>query len=293
MGSPRDAGLTIGYQRGSALARLLDHGSDPSGSDLIGISRIRNFRFASCHLAQPTQVCASTGDTSESGRAHQPERFVEHVLSRMPKPSRAWTSSLSRSLVELSDQEPSARFEHPVHLLDCGQLIILSDVMQDQGARERVEAPIRKRQVLRERDLEAHRYSALARPAAGALDHLGCWIDAVHRAGRSHTLSENDRKAASPAAHIEHLISGPQLKVISHHGAHTVPASPEQVSPQVVETGPVNEPVTTVVISTAGSVHHRLVSVRRSLPMMARCRTLHERRWSRLAWVPCGWPHGM
>ncbi len=168
--------------------------------------------------------------------------------------------------MKLSDQEPAARFEHSIYLLDRGQLIILSDVMQSQGAGDRVEGSIRKRQVLRERYLEGRRESALARPAAGSLDHLGCWIDAVDRAGSSHTLCEDHRKAARPAAHIEHLISGLQLKIISQHGTHPVPTSPEQPTRQVVDPRPVNEPVMTVVISTAGSVHHRDVSVRRSLP---------------------------
>jgi hypothetical protein len=61
------------------------------------------------------------------------------------------------------------------------------------------------------------------------------------------------------------MISGLQLKIIGHHGAQTVAASPEQPGSQVVDTRPVNEPVATVVIGTAGGMDHRDVSVRRAL----------------------------
>jgi hypothetical protein len=74
--------------------------------------------------------------------------------------------------MKLSDQQPSAGFEDPVHLLDGDQLIILSHVVQSQSACDRIESPIREREVLRERDLEGRRYTALARPAGRAFDHL-------------------------------------------------------------------------------------------------------------------------
>ena len=61
------------------------------------------------------------------------------------------------SLVELSDQEPSIGFQHPVHLCDGGRLVVLSDVVQSEGAGHRVEGVVREREVLRERDLEADR----------------------------------------------------------------------------------------------------------------------------------------
>jgi hypothetical protein len=123
------------------------------------------------------------------------------------------------SLVKFGDQEPSAVFEHAVHLVDCGQLIILGHVVQSQGARDRVECSVGEREVLRVRDLEGRRYFTSARPSSGAFDHLDCSIDAVDRARGCHALSEHDRKAASAAAHIEHPIAGLQLKIISHHGA--------------------------------------------------------------------------
>ena len=166
-------------------------------------------------------------------------------------------------LVKLGDQQPSAGFEDPIHLVNCGQLIILSHMMQSQNARNRIEGSISEREVLCERDLEGRRYSALACSAGSAFDHLGCRIDAIDRAGGSHAFSEDDRKAASTAAHVEHLISGLQLKIIGHHGAQTT--SPAQPGPQVVDPCPVDELVATVVIGTAGGVDHRDVSVRRSL----------------------------
>jgi hypothetical protein len=160
------------------------------------------------------------------------------------------------SLVKLSDQEPSIGFQHPVHLCDSGRLVVLSHVVQSEGARDRVECVLREREVLRERDLERRRHSAPARLAAGAVDHLCCWVDAIDRAGGCHPLSEGDRNAARAAAYIEDPVARPELKIISQHGVEALPSAAEQPDPEVVNTRPVDEPVVAVVIGAAGGMGH-------------------------------------
>ncbi len=115
----------------------------------------------SCDLAQPIEIRTSASNVYESRCADEAERLVEHVLSRMPKPSRA-DMPTPLALVELGDQEPPSGFEHPVHLLDCRLLIVLSHVVQSEGARDGVEGSVREREVLRESDLETRRCSTLA-----------------------------------------------------------------------------------------------------------------------------------
>jgi hypothetical protein len=217
----------------------------------------------SCDLAQPTEIRTSAGNAYESGCTDEPERLVEHVLSRMPKPSRAGMPT-PLALVELGDQEPSGGFEHPIHFLDCGPLIILSDVVQSERARDGVEARIRKREVLRESDLEPRRYSTLARLAAGTVDHLDCCINAVHGAGGSYPLREDEGEAARAAADIENPVTRPKLQIVGQHRAQTGSALAEQDVAQIVNTRPVDEPVAAVVMGVARGVDHRHASVRRS-----------------------------
>ena len=148
-------------------------------------------------LAQPAEVRTSAGDIYKSGCTDKTERCVEHVHPRTPKPSRAGRPT-PLALVELGDQEPSMRFQHSVHLADCSPLIILSYVMQCEGACDGVEGRIRKRKLLRESDLEGRRCSSLACPAAGTVDHLDCCINAVDRAAGCYAFGESDSKAGRP-----------------------------------------------------------------------------------------------
>jgi hypothetical protein len=147
----------------------------------------------------------------------EPERLVEHVLARMPKPSWAGKPTPPLALVELGDQEPSMRFQHSVHLSDCSRLIVLSYVVQCQGACDGVEGAIRKRKLLRESDLEGSHYASLARQAASTVDHLDCCVDTVDRAGGSYSLGENKSKAARSATHIEDSVAGPKLQIVGDH----------------------------------------------------------------------------
>lgn len=111
------------------------------------------------------------------------------------------------------------RFQHSVHLTDCSPLIILSHVMQGERACDGVEGGIRKRKLLRESDLEGRRYSSLACPAPGTVDHFDRCINAVDGACRSYPLRTSKSKAARPAAHIEDPVAGPQLQIVGHHSA--------------------------------------------------------------------------
>ena len=211
--------------------------------------------FASCDLAQPTEVRTSTRGIHESGCIDELVRFVEHVFAGTPKPSRAHMAS-TWSLVKLRDQEPSIGFQHPVHLSDGSRLVFLSHMVQSEGARDRVEGVIREREVLRERDLERCRHSALARMPAGAVDHLGCCINPIDRAGGCHPLGEDDRQAARAAAHIEYAVAWLELKIISQHGAEELPAAAEQPDAEVVNTCPADQPVAGMVIGMTGGVGH-------------------------------------
>jgi hypothetical protein len=215
-------------------------------------------------LAQPADVRASGGDLGESGCLDEAECLVEHVLfSRMPKPS--WTGMPTPSaLVKLSDQEPSTGLKHSVHLLDRSRLIILSHMVQREGAPNGVEGGIRKREILCEGDLEGGCCSPFACLAAGPVDHFNCCINAVHRAAGCYPLGKDAGKPARATADIEDPITGPKLKIVSQHLAQTVSTSTEQAVPQVVEACPVDEPVAAVVIGMAGGVDHRHESVRRS-----------------------------
>jgi hypothetical protein len=181
------------------------------------------------------------------------------------------------ALVELGDQEPSSGSKHPIHFLDCGPLIILSDVVQSERARDGVEARIRKREVLRVSDLETRRYSTLACPAAGTVDHLDCCINAVHGACGSYPLREDEDKAARAAADIEDPVTGQKLQIVGQHRAQTFSSPPKQAVAQVINTRPVDEPVAAVVMGTAGGVDHRHVSVRRVVqaPTMNCSKPLH------------------
>lgn len=183
------------------------------------------------------------------------ERFIEHVFSGTPKPSRAHMAG-TWTLVKLRDQEPPAGLQDPVHLSDGSWLVILGHVVQSEDARDRVEDLIGERKILRERDLEGRGHSPPARLAAGAVDHLGCCIDAIDRAGGCHPLGEENRKAARATAHIEDAVPWLELKIFSQHGAEALPATAEQPDPEVVKARPADEPVAAVVTGMAGGVGH-------------------------------------
>ena len=106
-------------------------------------------------------------------------------------------------------------------------MVVLSDVVQSEGACHRVEGLICEREVLREGDLEPRGHSALARLAAGAVDHLCCGINAVDRTGGCDPPREDDHKAAGATAHIEDPVATLQLKIIGQRGAESLPASTE------------------------------------------------------------------
>jgi hypothetical protein len=146
----------------------------------------------------------------------EPDRLVEHVLARVPKPS--WTRRTTPlALVELGDQEPSMGFQHSVHLADCSRLIVPSYVMQCEGACDGVEGGIGKRKLLRVSDLEGRDDASLACQAASTVDHLDCCVDTVDRAGGPYSLSESDSKAARSTTHIEDPVTGLKLQIVSHH----------------------------------------------------------------------------
>src|SRR4029453_7316258 len=92
------------------------------------------------------------------------------------------------SLLEFSDQQSATGLEHPVHLGNGSLLIILSDMVQSQGAGDRVKHCVRKWQMLGVADLEAHRYAMFARLRSCPADHLWTRVNAGDRAGRSHPL---------------------------------------------------------------------------------------------------------
>jgi hypothetical protein len=123
------------------------------------------------------------------------------------------------AFVKLSDQEPSTGLKHPVHFLDRSPLIILSHMVQREGAPNGVERGIRKREILSEGDLEGGRCSPFACLAAGPVDHLDCCINAVHRAGGRYPLGKDAGKAARATADIEDPVTGPKLKIVSEHPA--------------------------------------------------------------------------
>jgi hypothetical protein len=181
-------------------------------------------------LAEPPEARTSGGDVYESRSLYKPMCLVEHVDSRMPKPS--WTGVPTPwAGVKLSDQEPSAGREHPVHLLDRSWLIVLSYMVEREGARDGVEGGIGKRQVLGEGDLEGTRYAPFACLAAGAVDHFDGCINAVNRPSRCYPLRKDAGKAARAAADVEDSVTGPELQIISQHRAQTVSAPAKQAVP--------------------------------------------------------------
>jgi hypothetical protein len=213
-------------------------------------------------LAEPPEARTSGGDVDESRFLDKPLCLVEHVYPRMPQP--CWTGVPTPwAGVKLGDQEPSTGLEHPVHLLDRSSLIVLGYMVEREGARDGAEGGIGKRQVLCEGDLEGTRHAPFACLAAGAVDHLDCCINAVNRPSRCYPLRKDAGKAARAAADVEDLVTGPKLQIISQHRAQTVSAPAKQAVPQVVNTRPVNEPVSAVVTGMAGGMDHRHVSVRR------------------------------
>jgi len=189
------------------------------------------------------------GYVGESSGSDQTESLVDHVLvSGSAQPSQ---TAMSMSATEFGDQEPSTRFEHPVHLFDCSLLIILSYVVQDEGARDRVEGGIRERKVLCEGDLEACRQSTFAGSAGRQVDHLGSGINPVHRAARRHPCGKHHGKAPGAAAHIENPITDSELKIVSEHPAESASASPAQAGSHVVQPRPVNRLVAAGVMGMA------------------------------------------
>ena len=181
-------------------------------------------------LAQPPEVRTSGGDVDEAGCPDEAEGLVEHVLSRMSNPS--WTGMPTTwAFVELSDQEPSTRLEHPAHLPDRGPLIILSHMVQREGAPNGVEGGIRKRKILCEGDLEGDSYSPFACLAASPFDHLDCCINAVHRAGGCYSLGKDAGEAAWATADIEDPVAGPKLEIVSQHPAQTFSTSSKKQVP--------------------------------------------------------------
>jgi hypothetical protein len=147
----------------------------------------------------------------------EPERPVEHVLAGMPKPS--WTGvTTPLAFVELGDQEPSMRFQHAVHLAYCSPLIVLSHVMQREGACDGVKGGVRKGKLLRKSNLEGDYHASLACLTAGTVDHLDCCIYAVDGAGGSYPLGERDCQTARSTANVEDMVARPQLQIVDDHG---------------------------------------------------------------------------
>ena len=72
-------------------------------------------------------------------------------------------------LSEFGEQESPAGFEDPVHLGNCSLLIILSYVVQGEGARHRVEAGVSERKPLRESGLKVCRQSPRRARAVASL----------------------------------------------------------------------------------------------------------------------------
>jgi hypothetical protein len=135
---------------------------------------------------------------------------------------------MALSFAEFGDQEPPTRLEDPVHLGDCGLLIILSYVVQGEGARHRVEAGVSERKPLRESGLKVCRQSMPAGSRGCQLDHLSGCIDPIHRSGRSYSRGEHHRQTAAAAPHVENPITVSQLQIVSEHRPESPSPWPEQ-----------------------------------------------------------------
>jgi hypothetical protein len=135
---------------------------------------------------------------------------------------------MALSFAEFGDQESPAGFEDPVHLDNCSLLIILSYVVQGEGARHCVEAGVGERKPLRESGLKVCRQPMPACSRRCQLDHLSGRIDPIHRSGRGYSRGEHHRQAAAAAPHVENPITGSQLQIVSEHRPESRSAWPEQ-----------------------------------------------------------------
>jgi hypothetical protein len=122
------------------------------------------------------------------------------------------------AFMEFGYQKLAAGFEYPVHLTDSSLLIIFRHMVQYEGARESIEGCVSERKVLRKGNLKVDRQAATTCPDSGAVDHLGAWVDAIHRARRD-PLREGHRKPSGAAPHIEYPIAGSKLEIVGEHSA--------------------------------------------------------------------------
>jgi hypothetical protein len=134
-------------------------------------------------------------------------------------------------------------------------LIISSDMMQDQDAGHRVEGVVGERKVLGIGDLKARGDALLARFGSRSLDHLWAGINAIGRAARRHPLGEKSGQTARATTDVENMITSSNLQIVSEHRPKSAAAAAQQPSGHVIEPCPVNEPVTVVVMATAGVGH--------------------------------------
>jgi hypothetical protein len=225
---------------------------------LITRPKIKNAasRLLACgDLAQPAEVRRPTGSVGKSGRIDELEGFVDHLLvAESTQPSRD-KMRMRLPFMELGDKESSARFEHSIHLVNSGLLIISGHVVERERAGDSIERGICERQLLGESDLEVRRHSFLACSGGCPFDHLDAGVNAFNRAARSYSLGEHHREPARSAPYIESSLTGSELQIVSEHGTHPISASAEQARAQIVEPRPMDESVTVVVMNAVGVDH--------------------------------------
>ena len=111
---------------------------------------------------------------------------------------------------------------------DCGLLIILSYVVQGEGARHRVEAGVSERKPLRESGLKVCRQSMPAGSRGCQLDHLSGCIDPIHRSGRSYCAANTFARRPLPHPTSRTRSPSPQLQIVSEHRPESPAAWAEQ-----------------------------------------------------------------
>ena len=167
-------------------------------------------------------------NAGKSSGCHKTNCLVDHVLVR-GSPQPPWADAgMALSFAEFSDQESPTWFEDPVHLDHCGLLIILSYMVQGEGARHRVEAAVSEWKPLCESGLKVCGQSLAAGSRRCQLDHLSGCIDPIYRPGRSHSRGEHHRQTAAAAPYVENPITVSQPQIVSEHRPESPSPWPEQ-----------------------------------------------------------------
>jgi hypothetical protein len=194
-------------------------------------------------------------NAGKSSGCQKTNGLVDHVLVRGSPQPRWADAGMALSFAEFSDQESPAGFEDPVHLDDGSLLIILSYVVQGEGARHRVEAGVSEWKPLRESGLKVCRQSMPAGSRRCQLDHLSGCIDPIDGPGRSYSRGEHHRQTAAAAPNVENAITVSQLQIVSEHRPESPSPWPEQPDCQVVDPRPVDRMIAAGVMCMA--MNHR------------------------------------